>query len=96
MKYVWIVLLIGFVALNVYAFVAGDWAGLKVFLSDLGPWGTLAVVDLLIALLMAVAFMWRHATARGISPLPYAVLTLLTGSIGVLIYLVRYWELERD
>ena len=95
MKTVWIALLGGFAALNVYAITAGDWAGLVDYLGNLGPWGTLGTVDLLIGLSMAVAFMWRDARSKGINPIPYAVLTVLTGSIGVLVYLVRFWDRAR-
>lgn len=92
MRLVWILLLIGFAALNIYAVVAGGLSGLMGFLGNLGPWGTLAVVDLLIALTVALAFIWQDARSRAVNPLPYVALTLLTGSIGVLVYLVRYWN----
>lgn len=91
MKIVWIALLAGFAALNIYAFVAGDLAGLVNYLTTLGPWATLGIVDLLIALFIGMAWMWRDANVRGISPLPYVLLALATGSIGLLVYLVRYW-----
>ncbi len=46
-------------------------------------------IDLCIALTMVIAWMWRDARARGISPIPFVVLTLTLGSIGPLAYLVR-------
>ena len=46
-------------------------------------------VDLVIALTFVMVWMWRDARARGISPIPYVVMTLLLGSIGPLIYLLR-------
>jgi hypothetical protein len=46
-------------------------------------------VDLVIALTFVMVWMWRDARSRGISPLPYVVLTLTLGSIGPLAYLVR-------
>lgn len=46
-------------------------------------------VDLIIALTFVMAWMWRDARARGISPVPFVVLTLLLGSIGPLLYLIR-------
>src|SRR5262249_44102161 len=46
-------------------------------------------VDLIIALTMVLVWMWRDARARGLSPVPYAVITLFLGSIGPLIYLIR-------
>jgi predicted tellurium resistance membrane protein TerC len=90
MKIIWIVLLAGFAAINIYAFMAGDLAGLVNYLTTLGPWATLGIVDLLIALFIGMAWMWRDAQGRGISPMPYLLLTLATGSIGLLVYLVRY------
>jgi len=46
-------------------------------------------VDLTIALSFVMVWMWRDAKARGISPIPYVVMTLFLGSIGPLIYLIR-------
>lgn len=92
MKAIWIFLLAGFAALNVYALERGSWDGLMAYLGSLGPWGTLATVDLLIALFIAVVFMAQDAAAKKINPLPYVVLTLLTGSLGLLVYLVRFWK----
>jgi len=48
-------------------------------------------VDLLIALSLITAWMWRDARDRGVAPLPYALLTFTLGSIGPLLYLVRHW-----
>jgi hypothetical protein len=48
-------------------------------------------VDLLIALSLITAWMWRDARHRGVAPLPYVVLTCMLGSIGPLLYLVRHW-----
>jgi hypothetical protein len=49
-------------------------------------------VDLVIALSLITAWMWRDARDRGVAPLPYVVLTFTLGSIGPLLYLVRHWE----
>ena len=46
-------------------------------------------VDLVIALSFVIVWMWRDARARGISPIPYLVMTLFLGSIGPLVYLIR-------
>lgn len=48
-----------------------------------------AFVDLAIALTLIVVWMVRDARARGISPLPYVLLTLALGSAGPLAYLIR-------
>jgi hypothetical protein len=45
--------------------------------------------DLAIALSLVTTWMWRDARQRGVSPIPYVVLTLTLGSIGPLLYLVR-------
>ena len=51
---------------------------------------TVAVlVDLTIALTLVSVWMWNDAKARGISALPYLVVTLFLGSIGPLLYLLR-------
>lgn len=49
-------------------------------------------VDVLIALSLITAWMWRDARDRGVAPLPYVLLTFTLGSIGPLLYLVRHWE----
>jgi hypothetical protein len=46
-------------------------------------------LDLIIALSFVMVWMWRDAQARGISPIPYVVMTLLLGSIGPLAYAIR-------
>ena len=43
----------------------------------------------MIALSLVIAWMVRDARARGVSPLPYVVLTLALGSVGPLVYLIR-------
>src|SRR5688500_14204798 len=83
----WTAALVGFGALNVYAFAAGGLPGLVDYLGRLGPWGILAPVDLLLALLVGVHWIRRDARTRGVSPLPFLALTLATGSLGLLLYM---------
>jgi hypothetical protein len=52
-------------------------------------------VDLVIALGLVSLWMWRDARARGRSFWAYAPLTLLFGSVGPLLYLVRRLGDER-
>lgn len=49
----------------------------------------LAFADLSIALSLIAVWMWNDAKARGVSPIPYVVLTLTLGSVGPLLYLIR-------
>jgi hypothetical protein len=46
-------------------------------------------LDLVIALSLVTLWMWRDARERGVSVVPYLVLTLTLGSIGPLVYLFR-------
>lgn len=91
-KALWFALLIAFAALNVYVFAADDLVGLVSYLRNLGAWGVLATIDLLIALLIGVWWMWQDARAKGVAPIPYVILTLVTGSLGLLVYLVRHGD----
>lgn len=46
-------------------------------------------VDLCIALTIVMVWMVKDARAHGINPAPYVVLTVCTGSIGPILYLIR-------
>lgn len=50
--------------------------------------GLQVLADLAIALGLVLAWLWRDAHERGRSPWPWVVLTLATGSIGPLVYLL--------
>jgi hypothetical protein len=78
-----------FAALNVYALYAAGISGFVTALTSGNAWNTVLGVDLLISLGLVLTWLWRDARARGSSPLPYALLTVLTGSIGPLLYLLR-------
>ena len=45
-------------------------------------------VDLVIALVLVMTWMWRDARAAGRNPWPWIVATLLLGSFGPLVYLL--------
>jgi hypothetical protein len=49
---------------------------------------TAVLVDLTIALGFVTVWLWRDARRRGITYIPYALLTAALGSIGPLLYLV--------
>lgn len=78
-----------FVAVNILAMATGGLDGLIAFFAEGDLYTALVCFDLTIALSVAVAFIWKDAKARGVSPMPYAVLTVLTGSIGPLVYLLK-------
>jgi hypothetical protein len=96
MKVLWWLLFVGFGSLNVYAAVVGGLDGIGDYLRALGPWGVVATVDLLTALFVGVVWMWRDARAKGVAALPYALLTLGTGSLGLLLYLIRHDRAARE
>ena len=49
----------------------------------------LAFADLVIALSLIIGWMWQDARKRGVSAIPYVLLTLGFGSVGPLLYLLR-------
>ena len=80
--------LVDFAALTAYAVYVSGYVGL--FETLLADWaGVTVFTDLAIALSLILAWMWRDAKARGVSPLPYMALTAALGSVGPLIYLLR-------
>lgn len=88
-KLVAAVVLVDFVALNVYAVVTAGLGGLVDFVSTMGPWGWVLTADLLIALGLCAVWMWRDAKRRGARSVGELVLTFSTGSVGPLVYLLR-------
>ena len=83
-----VVILADFVALTAYAVY---WHGFLAFF-DLHAMNAIQVqifIDLVIALSLFLTWMVRDARARGISPVPYILLTLTLGSIGALAYLIH-------
>ncbi len=82
-------LLVLFAGLNVYALVVSGWGGFLDFVHAANGWTLVAVADLCISLTLVVAWMVRDGRARGRSVLGYVALTIATGSIGPLLYLLR-------
>jgi len=82
------IVLVGFAALNAYCFYAFGTVG---FLhAALANAATVAVLaDLVIALTMVAVWMARDAAQRGVTVLPYLLLTIFLGSVGPLLYLLR-------
>lgn len=87
---IWVALVIGFAALNVWALASAGLGGIVDYLASLGPIGILATVDLLLALLVSLVFVLRDGRTRGIDARPFVVLTLISGSVGLLAYLARH------
>ncbi len=82
------VVLADFAALTAYAVYQYGYLGVfAILMANSATW--LAIVDLTIALTMVLAWMWNDARERGTSFVPYAVLTLVFGSVGPLLYLIR-------
>jgi hypothetical protein len=90
MRLLWVTLFAGFTILNLYALASDGPVQLLAYLGRLGAWGIVATVDLIIALLISITWTYRDARSRGISAIPFIALTLLTGSLGVLLYLAIY------
>jgi hypothetical protein len=82
------VLLADFLALTAYAVYQYGYIGFFAMMTANAVTIT-ALADLLIALSLIVAWMVRDARARGVSPVPYVLLTLALGSVGPLAYLIR-------
>jgi hypothetical protein len=95
-RVVWITLAVAFAALNVWAVASAGLEGIVAYLSDLGPIGVVATVDLVLALIVGLTFVVRDARARRVDARPFVVLTLGTGSLGLLAYLGRHDESARD
>jgi len=83
--------LVAFSAFSAYVVYQYGYIGL--FEQALTNAATLQVLlDLIIALSFVLAWMWNDARERGISIVPYVLLTLTLGSIGPLLYLVRRYS----
>ena len=81
--------LVGFLALNGYAFYAdGQLMGLLRTIEAMRGWALVLGVDLMIALTMIAVWIVRDAKKDGRAGVPYALLTVATGSIGSLLYLL--------
>lgn len=83
------VLLLDLLAVTVYAVVTQGVGGFVSFFTEAGGWDWQIFSDLVIALLLCCGWMWRDAKRRGASAAPYIALTLVAGSFGPLVYLLR-------
>lgn len=88
-RVVLIVVLTAFSALTAVAlYYHGYWGIIEPHFQSFGAAQVFA--DLVIALSIFLVWMWRDARAAGRNPWPWLILTLTTGSIGPLIYLIVY------
>jgi hypothetical protein len=80
--------LAGFGAFSIWVVATQGYFG---FLDVAGRerWGLQMLLDLVIALSVAIGWMRGDARQRGIAIWPYVIATVLLGSIGVLAYCVR-------
>jgi len=77
-----------FLALNAYVVYRYGYLGfMREAVSTLA--GTAILIDLTIALTLVLSWMLNDARKRGISAVPYVVVTLFLGSVGPLAYLLR-------
>jgi hypothetical protein len=92
----WTALMVAFAALNIWGLAVAGLDGVVAYLTTLGPIGIVATVDLVLALLVGLTFVGRHARSRAIDVRPWVGLTLATGSIGLLAYLARHDVAPQD
>jgi hypothetical protein len=86
--------LVDFTALSFYALAE---LGVMGFIESAGAGGIASITifaDLVIALSLVSLWMFQDARERGVSFAPYFVATLLLGSVGPLLYLVRRGQAE--
>jgi hypothetical protein len=83
------VLLVDFVAFSLQTAYVLSLYGLSwIPVAFENPVSTLIMVDLVIALSMILGWVYVDARQRGVSPWPYLLLTLATGSVGTLLYVL--------
>ena len=88
------VVLADFAALTAYAVYQYGLVGFFEIMSSNAATLT-ALADLTIALSLVLAWMWNDARERNAVFLPYAIATLMLGSIGPLLYLIVRFGTER-
>ena len=86
-----VTLVLVFVVFSIYTAAVAAGHGYFGFLSLAlaEPWAGQMLADLAIALTLFIVWMVRDARSSGVPAWPYAVATLLLGSIGALAYLLH-------
>lgn len=83
-----LMLLVPFSLLSAYALWEVGYLG--IFTSSFNNWGTVQVLcDLVVICTLAMLWMVNDARARGLNAWPYVVVTVLAGSFGPLLYLLK-------
>ena len=83
-----LLVLIAFSALSGYALLRVGYIG--IFRSSFTDWGTIQVLcDLIITCSLAMLWMLDDAHRRGLNAWPFVIVTVLAGSFGPLLYLLR-------
>ena len=90
MRAFWLTLALAFAALNVWALASAGWDGLLSYFTTMGAIDVVAAVDLILALFVGIILIVRNARERSIRPRAFVLLTMLTGSLGLLAYLARH------
>ncbi len=94
-KIIALIALADFAALNIWAFSTAGLSGfIEYATTATNAWHWVVLVDLVIALSMVLAWMFKDAKKHGRNVVPYTIVTLATGSIGPLAYFVA--EPKRD
>jgi hypothetical protein len=82
------IVLAGFSILTAYALIGYGYVGFfREVISNLASLTLL--VDLVISLTIILVYLGNDASERGVSAVPYLLLTLAFGSVGPLLYLLR-------
>ena len=81
-----LLILLPFTAFSVWVLSQVGYLGL--FTANLHPAGLQVLADLVIACTLGIVWIWRDARAQGRNPIPFVLLTLGLGSIGLLLYLL--------
>lgn len=79
---------VDFLAFTVWVVAGHGYIG--IFTTVLSTWpGVQVLLDLVLASLMVMAWMWTDARKHGLNVAPYLLATLVAGSLGPLAYLIR-------
>ena len=89
------IVLAGFSILTGYALLEYGYVGFfREVISNLAS--VTLLVDLIISLTIILVYLGNDARERGVSAVPYLLLTLAFGSVGPLLYLIRRMDGNHD